>query len=368
MTAPRIINIDIPSGEVMYPRRISIIVTFDQQIIYPNKKTDQVIFEAKTAIDFTRGDNANPSNPVGLGQVQVVSQQISPNQTQFSFQISPFANGPLQISNRPWNLPFYFNAQNSWGEPADWSPLFAPGLFESVVQKPYFSWISVRSPHILYDSPGDNYPKLDKAAVCLNPQGVNVNPEVQLRFGPSPDFPETYLSENLWNEGKFWWWYDICCRHNSLDLFSPGFVREYAWSTCGFQITSTSPAGPCPPFPNSGGTNPNTGDPRQYYNYNTCQTQSYCVCPWIRKNPVPLPDPWGGWIWYGRLNNWIIATPNMDFVQSGPDEWYDNIPSAVNDFNLSPWNLASKSRGQGMLFQCYVAQGWRYIQALPPDR
>lgn len=366
MTAPRITNISIPTAEVTYPRRISIIVTFDQQIVYPNKITDRVIFEAKTAVDFTRGNNTDPSQPVGLGQVQVVSQQISPNQTQFSFQISPFANGPLQLSNRPWNPRFRFTAQNSWGEPADWTPFLAPGLFESVVQKPYFSWISVYSPHILYD--GTSYPKLDKAAVCLNPFGSNINPGIQLRFGPSPNYPPTQLYEDFWNEGKFWWWYDIACRHNSVDLFAPGFITEYAYSTCGFQITNTSPAGPCPPFPNSGGRNPNTGDDRQYYNYNECETQQYCVCPWIRRDPVPRPDPWAGWLWYGRLNNWIIATPSMDLVQAGPDEWYNNYASSVNDNNLSPWNLNTGVRAEGMLFQCYVAQGWRYIQALPPDR
>ena len=361
MSAPQITNIAIPSGEVMYPRRISIVVTFDQPIIYPVDQPDRVVFEAKTAIDFVTGDNNNPSNPVGLGQVLVESRQISPNQTEFSFQISPFANGPLQLSNRPWNLPFLLNAENSWGEPADWTAFLAPGLFESVVQKPYFSWIQVRSPHVLYGRGPANYPLLDRNSICFD-EVSNNNPGIELKFGTNPAFPATPLYDNFWNEGRFWWGYDICAADATKDLFAPGVRRQYAYSTQGFQITNTHPAGPCPPFPNSGGANPRTGFPRQYFNFNECQTKDYCVCGWIHSRVLPEP----GWEWYGRMNNWIISTPNIDFVQPGRKGWYNQYPLAGNDYNLAPWNLFAKDKGAGMLFQCYIAQGWYYNQDTPP--
>jgi len=362
MTAPTIINIDIPSVEVMYPRRVAITVTFDQPVIYSEGETDVVIFEAKTALSFT---NLNYGfGPVGLGQVQVKSQQVSPIEVEFSFQVSPFADGPLQISNRPWNLPFVFKGRNTWGEPVDWSPFLVPGLFEPVVQKPFFTWFGLSSPNI---SPPPFYTLSPQSAAEGASKGQGVNPGIVLKFGPSPNYPATPLYENFWNEGKFWWWYDIMAENSRSDLWDPGTRRAYAYSTCGFQLTSTQPVGPCPPFPNSGGTNPATGGARQYYNFNTCNTQEYCVRPWIRSVDWIRPFP-EGWVWNGRLNNWIISTPNMDLVQPGPSGWYNNVPSSVNDYNLSPWNLASKDKGPGMLFQCYVNFPWGYLKDRPiPD-
>lgn len=380
MSAPQITQIIVPTAEVRWPEYVEILIVFDQPLWEVGVST---VFEADTR-PFTLQDPSpqNPQSPVGIGQTPCKGVHVSPNEILLRFQVSPFANGPLQLTKSYW-APYRLSAQNAWGQPADWTPFLQAGsnLFRSVVMKPYYSWMEIKSPGILYDQipypDYPNYPKINKAGVCLGPTGVytkDVNPQMTLKMGTAPNQPSTDIAS--WDQGKFYGWWNmgaLQCERGKPNFnyydYRVNSKRKYSFADFGYEMQKTW-AGPVPGQPYPDGINS--------WNYNSSGEEGYIysTCPWIRPDPNPLP----GLEWIGRLEWFIMATPNLEMVQgrgnygAPPDGWWGNTPSGANGYNLAPWKLAPPRDGYypddpnyaQALVQCYIAQGWSYLTYQPP--
>jgi hypothetical protein len=374
MSAPIITDINVPTAEVMWPETVEITLTFDQPLW---DVATAVVFEANTNPLTIEGVPTAPQTPVGLGQTPCRGVQTELNKVVFRFQVSPFANGPLQLSDKYW-IRNSLNARNAAGQRADWGPFLQTGRFNSVKMKPYYSWVTISSPGVLYDQqPYPNYPKINKAGVCLGPTGTytkDVNPKMGLKMGPTVNAPAASIVP--WSQGKFYAWWNMgaleCEREKPIfDFYNSAFQskRKYSFADFGYEMRSTW-TGNLPDSPYPDGVNS--------WNYNSAGDEGYvyATCPWIRPSPMPT----GGVDWIGRLEWFIMSTEKLEMVQglgqyaSPPDGWWGNSPSGVNSTNLAPWNLAPPRDGfypdnsdfAQALVQVYIAQGWSYLTYQPP--
>lgn len=374
MSAPQITEIIVPTAEVRWPDYVEILLVFDQPLW---DVAVSVVFEADTRPLGVEGVSTAPQTPVGLGQTPCKGIQTEPNKILLRFQVSPFADGPLQLSNKSW-ISRRLNASNAWGQRANWVPFVSTDIFKSVVMKPYYSWLEINSPGILYDQvPYPNYPKINKAGVCLGPTGTftrDVNPKFELKMGTAPNQPSADIAS--WNQGKFYGWWNMaalkCARGRPIfDLYNIVYNqdRRYSFADFGFEMTKTwTGVQPGTPYP----------DGINSWNYNSAGEEGYIysTCPWIRPSDAPV----AGIEWIGRLEWFIMGTPSIPMVQgtggygSPPDGWWGNTVQGKNNYNLAPWNLAPPRDGYlpnnpdfaQALVQCYIAQGWSYLTYQPP--
>ena len=251
MTAPSISAINIPPQQISYPGKVKIVVTWDQPIY--NLRAD-VVFESKTQYTMwgqtSQDYQTTPAIPVGIGQTECTAYQSTYYDIVFEFQVSPFGNGPLILSNWQWTK-FDLNIENAWGEKGDWSP-FLNCDFTPIVIHPYFAWISQTSPQILNEWT-NGMPKMQKDALCPYSPGGGLRPTVNLKFGPTPNYPATELPVDFWQGGVFWWWYNIGSTRAS-QLSVSNYYRSvgnaiygpyyYAYSQLGMGINTTSPPTP----------------------------------------------------------------------------------------------------------------------------
>jgi hypothetical protein len=376
MSAPQITQIIVPTAEVKWPEYVEIRLIFDQPLW---DLVASVVFEADTRPLTIEGVPTAPQTPVGLGQTPCRATQPRPNEVLFRFQVSPFANGPLQLSDKYWT-PRALSARNAWGQKANWGPFLQFDVFKTVTMKPYYSWLQISSPGILYDEvPYPNYPKINKAGVCLGPAGTfskDINPKMNLKMGTTVGAPAADIVP--WNQGKFYAWWNIgaleCERGKPIfDFYSEVYQskRKYSFADFGYEMRNTWSIDQPQPYPDGINT----------WNYTSAGTEGYiyATCPWIR----PTPMPTGGVDWIGRIEWFIMSTESIDMIQgrgsyccAPPDGWWGNTPSGENDTNLAPWNLAPPRTGEvpenqdwaQALVQVYIAQGWSYLTYQPPTR
>ena len=368
MTAPLITGVSIAPQTATYPQKIKIVVTWDQPIYNLNAR---VVFECRTQYKLweqtSQDYQTQPPVPVGIGQTDSVAYQDGYYNCVFEFQVSPFGNGPLILSQQPW-VRFSLNIENAWGEKGIWDP-FLNADFTPIVIQPYFSWISQTSPAILNEW-ANGMPKMHRAALCPYASSGGSRPPVELKFGPTPNYPATSLPSNFWQGGVFWWWYNIGSTR-ATQLSPSSYYRtvsgaitgpgNYAYSQLGMGINTTSP-------PNPTETAPNPYNQDIWFNYNnsTPARQTYSTCPWMVAFFPPPPDPSAAQMkYFGRLESWICSGPT-NYSDFDSESWYDQQASSTNQGNLAPWQLAKPGQGR-LRIQTYVFTPWVYNALFPPS-
>jgi hypothetical protein len=370
MTAPVITSINIPPQQISYPGKVKITVVWDQPIYNLDAK---VTFECKTRYKLWEQNNndfqTNPPVAVGIAQTDCVGYQSQIKEVTFEFQVSPFGDGPLILSSQPWIPPAVLNVENAWGEKGNWAAFLTPGVFEPIVINPYFSWVSQTSPQILNEWV-NGMPKMRKSALCPYSPAGGARPTVSLKFGPSPNYPETDLPSNFWEGGVFWWWYNIGSTR-ATQLTSSTYYRAvgnavngpgyYAYSQLGMGIDTTSP-----PDPFVDGPNPYGQDIWLNYNNSVPASQVYSTCPWMVAFFPPDPDPNRQPMkYFGRLESWICSGPE-NYSDFDANSWYNQQATSTNQYNLAPWRLAFG--GDGLLrIQTYIFTPWVYNALSPPS-
>jgi hypothetical protein len=375
MIAPRIVNINVEATVAKYPQRISVSVVWDQPIV--EYSITNLVFEAKTGIPlmgYNGGQGTvNPPNPIGQTLVQSF-QTLSPYITEFSFQVSPWASGTLQISNQPWNLPVTFVAKNSAGVNGDWSPLLAPDVFSSIVLEPHFAYYNQNdTPSISTVDTYQGFPKVRANRTYQFPTTSPLPYPVQtIKVSTDGIFTDQPIPTSFWEGGSFYLWSSA----TSVSLFSNTTPSGLFYSTTdvtttrgpqayllggfiGWEVRSTFIIPPpFDPFQNQYGS----VMPKNFNNGSeTGRKNVYSFIDWfgsysIYKNGSAL----------GRWDTWICANPYKDDpVPRLPATWGGQAPSSVNNFCIAPWKLAKPQDSFPMLIQVYVPLTWIWSSASP---
>jgi hypothetical protein len=375
MTAPRIIDINIGATTAKYPQRISVAVTWDQAIF--EYSVTNLVFEANTGIPlmgYNGGQGTvNPPNPIGQTLVKSY-RMLSPYISEFSFQVSPWAAGTLQISNQPWNLPVSLVAKNAAGVNGDWSPLLAPNVFSSITLEPYFAYYNQDgTPSVSTTDTYLGFPKVKKDRTyqfpTTSPLPYPVQTIVVSTDGSVVDQP---IPTSFWEGGSFYLWSSA----TSVSLFSDTSPSGKFYSTTditttrgpqayllggfiGWEVRSTFIIPPpFDPYKNQYGSIM----PKNFNNGEEAQRKDvYSPINWFGvystyKNGSAL----------GRWDTWICANPYKDDpVPRIPASWGGQAPSSVNNFCIAPWRLAKPQDSFPLLIQVYIPYTWIWSSASP---
>lgn len=387
MTAPSIVNVTYSATQAKYPQRIEILVEWDQPLF--NVRVENLIFETEqepgiTITGYTPAEFEPAPIAVYLGQTLIREDNIrlpSPSSVLFSFEVSPFMQGTLRVSNQSWNKPLFLNAENVDGVKGDWSPLLAPGLFSNVVCSPYYDVIDpTPTTSINWEQPLRGTPKLRFDWACNG--GVSqFNDGTDIRIGTDPaDMSSKPIVE--WDGGNFWWW-GACGLKGSKNPLPP-----YPWEN----YYSTSDTRTCrgPDYYLWGGAGGQVLDSTQlptYTNFIPWESETNIFGSKLASNYVfnsPSVGLYKGqqacYIFgnspdnkltrsnssVGRLERWILANPEKgDPLRDMPSSWTDRISASGNNFCLAPWRLAKDTDPVPMLIQVYFQLNWIYTTNAP---
>ena len=373
----KIVNITVNATEAIYPQRVTIDVLWSQAIV--EFEVTNLIFESEpidgvTVTGYTPKADAPTPQQVYLGQTLVAKNNIylvNPYTLRIRFQVSPWMNGKLRISNQSWNRPLSLRVNGPTGQEGDWSPFLAAGAFSGITCKTYYPTMDpTGTSSLAYDKPLiRGFPRL-KGDWTASPSTVNRYSGLNIKISRDGDLTPKPIA--TWEEGNFWWWSTAGCMYNTNPLGYP-FNNYYSTNdtrTCsgppgytytgagGQMVTSTQ----MPLYDadydyktvtNSFGsklaTNTRGGNANVDYNWTTV--------PWLGSSGICTNNGKNSGV--GRMEGWVLANPNFgDPLKNMPATWNNQAPSSANLNCLAPWRLAKDTDPTPLLIQTYYQINW----------
>ena len=381
----RIVNITTNATEATYPQKIVIDVVWDQVI--NSLQVENLIFEVENVPGITiTGYDAQKDvfapQAVFLGQTLVAKNNIrvlNPYTVQFSFQVSPFMQGTLRVSNQSWNKPLTLKVANANGVEGDWSPFLAPGTFSNVRCTGYYSAIDpTGTTSIDFNQPLQSQPRLKQQWTYSDPiANVNKFSAMNIKISDTNDFTVKPIVQ--WGGGNFWWWATAGCSYTSSPLnypygkyYSTNDTRTcsgpqgYVYTGAGGQVITTTQMPLYDAFYNNQtitnsfgsklATNTRGGNSSTDYNWTTQ--------PYLGNSPSNQGSGRNSGL--GRMEGWVLANPLFgNPLANMPASWNDQRPNSVNLNCLAPWRLAKPTDPVPMLIQVYYQLNWLYSTASP---
>jgi len=380
----RIVNVTVNATYAIYPQRIVITIEWSKPI--QSFEITNLIFETEdvpgiTITGYDPVDNGNTPTQVFLGQTLVQRKDVlmlSPTTMQMSFQVSPFMNGTLRISNQSWNKPLVLVATAADGTLGDWSALLAPGIFNSVRCTAYYSAMKpTDTTSIDYNQPLRGLPRIRNPWTCTGVAQSNKWTGASIIIGHTNDFPVEPLLP--WEGGNFWYWQAAGCRYGPIPLSYP-YGPYYSTND-----TRTCSGPPGYTFCGLGGQDVTSTQLPAYtaeFNYTTITNSygsklasntrggnanldhGYWPCPYYGTGSSTQGSGRNSAI--GRFESWIMANPyNGDPLKDMPATWTNQVASSVNNNCLAPWRLAKPTDPVPMLIQVYYQLNYLYTSAAP---
>ena len=372
----RIVDITVNATEATYPQHITIDILWSQAI--QRFSVQNLIFETEfakgiTITGYTPKINTPTPQQVYLGQTLVAKKNIylvNPYTLRIRFQVSPWMNGSLRVSNQSWNKPLSLRVNGPNGQEGDWSPFLAAGAFSGITCKTYYpSMDPTGTTSLAFDQTLQGFPLL-RAPWTPSPGTLKRYSGLNVKISQDNDFTPKPIA--TWEEGNFWWWSTAGCMYAT---YQQGYPFNNYYST---NDTATCSGPPGYTYTGAGGQMVTSTQMPLYdelYQYKTVTNSfgsklatntrggnanidyNWATTPWIGTSPTCTDG--GRNVGVGRMEGWVLANPNFGDPLTGmPETWNNQAPSSVNLNCLAPWRLAKDTDRTPILIQTYYQINW----------